>query len=50
MEEPDYIFSEEEVKALSELGEILRSIRARLLREGKAKIVDGKIVFIEDEE
>jgi len=45
-----YIFSDEAVRNLEELGHILRRIRARLLREGKAKIVDGKIVFLDEDE
>ncbi len=41
--------SEETIKSLEQLGEVLYSIAQRLVSEGKAKIVDGKIVFLEDE-
>lgn len=42
-------FTVEEIKSIAELGDILRSIAERLIREGKAKIVDGKIVFLDNE-
>lgn len=42
-----HIFTEEELKGLVELGEVLRKIHNRLLAEGKIKIVDGKTVFLE---
>jgi hypothetical protein len=41
-----HIFSEEELKSLFELGEVLRKIRSRLLAEGKIKIDEnGKTIF-----
>jgi len=52
MNTPDndgHIFSEEAIRNLEELGHILRRIRARLIQEGKAKIIDGKIVFLEED-
>jgi hypothetical protein len=45
-ENKKHLFSNEEVAALIELGEVLRPIADRLVVEGKAKIVDGKIIFI----
>ena len=45
MTEKKHIFTEEEIKSISELGDVLRSILKRLVAEGKAKIVDGKVVF-----
>lgn len=41
--------SDETVKSLEQLGEVLYSIVRRLVREGKAKIVDGKVVFLDKE-
>ena len=42
-----HIFSEEELKSLFELGEVLRKIRSRLLAEGKIKIDEnGKTIFL----
>ena len=41
------LFSDETVAALAELGEVLRPIHARLIREGKIKVVDGKIIDCE---
>ena len=38
---------EETLTSLERLGEVLRDILARLIDEGKAKIVDGKLVIIE---
>ena len=43
----EYIFSEETVMALVELGHVLRSILKRLIQDGEVKIVNGKVVFIE---
>ncbi len=37
--------SEETIESVIRLGEVLRSILARLVDEGKAKIVDGKIIW-----
>lgn len=42
-------FTDEEIKSISELGDILRSIAERLIREGKARIEGGKIVFLDKE-
>jgi len=41
------VFSEETMQALMELGEVLKRIARRLIVEGKARVVDGKIVFLE---
>lgn len=43
------IFTEKEIEALNNLGDVLRDIRARLIREGKLKVVDGKTVRVEEE-
>lgn len=40
--------SEETIKSLEQLGEVLYVIAKRLVSEGKAKIVDGKIIFLDD--
>lgn len=40
--------SDETIRSLEQLGEVLRSIVRRLVREGKAKIVDGKVIFLDD--
>ena len=37
---------EETVQAVIRLGEVLRPIARRLIAEGKAKMVDGKLIFI----
>jgi hypothetical protein len=37
---------EETIQALIQLGEVLRPIRDRLIAEGKAKIVKGRLVII----
>lgn len=42
-------FTDEEIESISQLGEILYSIVQRLVDEGKAKVVDGKIIFLDDE-
>lgn len=39
---------EETLASLERLGEVLRGILARLINEGKAKIVDGKIIWNEN--
>lgn len=45
-----HIFSEEELKSLTELGYVLRKIRSRLLAEGKIKIDEnGKTIFLDIE-
>ena len=44
-----YIFSEKEMRNIQELGSVLRKIVDRLVREGKAKIVNGKVIFLEDD-
>jgi hypothetical protein len=38
--------SEEALKNINDLGDVLRQIHYRLIKEGKVKIVDGKIVFV----
>lgn len=38
--------SEEAIQALIQLGEVLRPIARRLVAEGKAKVKNGKLVFI----
>jgi hypothetical protein len=46
----NHIFSEEELKNLFGLGEVLRKIRSRLLAEGKIKIDEnGKTIFLDIE-
>ena len=42
-------FTDGEIESISKLGDVLRTIVQRLVREGKAKIVDGKVVFLDDE-
>lgn len=37
---------EETIQALIQLGTVLRPIANRLIAEGKAKVVDGKLIFI----
>lgn len=37
---------EETIQALIQLGEVLRPIAHRLVAEGKAKVEDGKLIFI----
>jgi len=39
-------FSKETLEGLQELGEVLLKIVKRLVSEGKAKIVEGKIVIL----
>ncbi len=39
--------SEETIKAVTELGEVLQQIHNRLLREGKIIKKDGKTIFLE---
>lgn len=50
MKEKKHIFTDEEIRSLQELGDVLHSILKRLISEGKAKIVDGKVVFLEKPE
>jgi hypothetical protein len=38
--------SEEALKNINELGDVLRQIHNRLVKEGKVKVVDGKIIFV----
>lgn len=48
MEKPKkYLLSDETVEALVRLGEVLRPIHDRLVRDGKIKVVNGKIVNCE---
>lgn len=37
---------EETIQAVIRLGEVLRPIAHRLIAEGKAKVKDGKLIFI----
>ena len=41
----EHIFSDEEIKNISELGDVLQKIRHRLLSEGIIKIKNGKTIF-----
>jgi hypothetical protein len=41
------IFTEEEIRNIAELGEVLRKIRSRLLAEGKIRVENGKTIFLE---
>ena len=43
----DHIFSQETVSSLVELYEVMQAICNRLIKEGKAKVVDGKVIFLE---
>ena len=45
---PENTFSEETMQSLRELGEVIRPILHRLIEEGKAKVVDGKVIFLKD--
>ena len=47
MKNKKHIFTDEEIKSISDLGDVLRSILNRLITEGKAKVVDGKVIFLE---
>lgn len=47
MEKKSEPLPEETIQALIRLGEILRPISNRLVAEGKAKIVDGKIDILD---
>ena len=40
------ILSEEALKNINDLGDVLHQIHYRLVKEGKVKIVDDKIVFV----
>lgn len=42
--------SEETIKAVRELGEVLRRIHNRLLCEGKIIVKDGKTIFLDIED
>lgn len=46
----EQIFTEEEIRGIAELGEVLRGIHSRLVAEGKVRVDEnGKIVFISTE-
>lgn len=45
---PKQTLPEETIQALIQLGEVLRPIVHRLVAEGKAKVVDGKIIWKKD--
>ena len=48
-EEPkSQIFSDETIESLREYGEVLRDIHNRLVKEGKVKVIDGKIIFLDE--
>ena len=38
--------SEEALKNINELGDVLRQVHNRLVKEGKVKVIDGKIIFV----
>jgi hypothetical protein len=38
--------SEEALENINELGDVLRQIHNRLLKEGKVKVVNGKCIFL----
>lgn len=38
--------SEETLQAVTALGEVLYRVASRLIAEGKAKVVNGKIIFL----
>ncbi len=42
------MLSEETIKAVSKLGEVLQEIHNRLISEGKVVVRDGKVIFIEN--
>jgi len=46
MDQKEEKLSDEAIKSLTELGGVLHSILRRLVSERKAKIVDGKVVFL----
>lgn len=48
MKKKEPLLTDEEVKSLKDLGAVLLPIVKRMVSEGKAKIVDGKIVFLEN--
>lgn len=50
MEKKENIFSEETIKSLEELGDVLRKIHNRLLAEGKIIRKDGKTIFLDKEQ
>lgn len=41
-------FTDEEIENINQLGEVLYSIAQRLVDEGKAKVVDGEIIFLDE--
>lgn len=41
------IFTEEQIKNIASLGEVLLSIHRRLVSEGKVKVENGKVVFLD---
>lgn len=40
------LLTEEQMQNIEELGKVLRGIAYRLVSEGKAKIKDGKVIFL----
>lgn len=50
MKNKKHIFTDAEIEGLKDLGEVLRSILKRLISEGKAKIVDGKVEFLDQKD
>ncbi len=48
MKKKKHIFTDAEIKSISELGEVLRGIHRRLLAEGKIRIDEnGKTIFLD---
>lgn len=41
------IFSEEAIKNFAKLGTVLRQIHSRLAIEGKVRVVNGKVIFLD---
>jgi len=48
MKKKKHIFTDDELRGISELGEVLRGIHKRLLAEGKIKVDEnGKAIFLD---
>jgi hypothetical protein len=47
-EKGNNLLSKEAIENITELGDVLRQIRNRLIKEGKVKVVDGKTIFQEN--
>lgn len=48
IKKPKQTLPEETIQALIQLGEVLRPILHRQIADGKAKVVDGKIIWKKD--